>query len=93
MILGLFFALEADSALDSTAIEFGAAFTPNLNIPDWILNNINNSVVDISSTLGANTYSEMERYLVVFRVLGIVAGIVGFLLVASSIFQRNLKKK
>ena len=93
LILGIFFALEADSALDSTAIDFGAAFTPNLDIPDWILNNINNPVVDISSSLGANTYSEMDRYLTVFRVLGIVAGVIGLMLVASIIFQRTLKKQ
>ncbi len=83
--VGIYFGLEADSALDYGWLEFGTAFTPNLQIPSWVPTN---PAVDISSGLGADTFSEMEHYLSVFRVVAIVAVILGVMLAASKIFKR-----
>ncbi|MFO8101180.1 MAG: hypothetical protein R6U37_03290 [Dehalococcoidia bacterium] len=54
-----------------------------------MIESLDNLAVDISSGLGAGTFSEMEHYLSVFRVVAIVVGILGLLLAAGSMFQRK----
>ncbi len=89
IIIGIYAGLETDNALDSTLIEWGAAFTPNLEIPSWAIENQDNPIISVFAWIGADTFSEMKDCLSVFRVVSIVIGIIGIMLVASRIFQRS----
>ena len=89
IIIGIYAGLEADNALDSTLVEWGAAITPNLEIPTWAIENQGNPIMSIFAWLGVDTFSEMKDCLSVVRIVSILLGIIGTMLIASKIYQRS----
>ena len=80
---GAFFGWEAHNVLTMDWFELANQMGPNAHLTSADLDLLNSPAADISEKLGADTYGELDNYLTVMRVAGIVTVISGVVLIAT----------
>ncbi|MFA4835921.1 MAG: hypothetical protein WC749_07640 [Dehalococcoidia bacterium] len=81
--IGLYFAWDANSTLDSGLFKLGVMMTPDAPLTSADLKVLNSPAADVSDKLGADTYGELDNYLSAMRVGGIILAISGGLLIVT----------
>ena len=75
--IGIYVAWEAHGILSWGLFQFAAFGDPNGKVTSLDLQLMNSFVVDLLINVGADTWGELQRYLGVMRVGGIVVAIIG----------------
>jgi len=75
--VGIYVAWEAHSILNWALFQFAVLFDPKGIITSSDLQIFNSFLTDFLSKIGADTYGEMQRYLTIARIVGIVGALCG----------------
>ncbi len=82
---GIYVAWEAHSILNWALFQLATLMEPGVKITSADLQVFNSFLTDFLYNIGADTYAEMQRYLTVARIVGIVGAILGGLLTFTRI--------